>query len=64
MCRVHPQDPGLLREFDRLGLTPGTELQVLDIREDTNAVLLRISGSSGPAALDKSTATHIYVDIK
>ena len=61
--RVHAQEPRLLRHLEKLGITPGAELKVVEATQDQKTMHLHVGRSPNPTLLDVSAANGIYIDI-
>lgn len=61
ILRVASQDPKLLRHLDSLGLTPGTQLEVIDYSTFDNNLTIKIGKRSNVLGLN--ITTKIFVEI-
>lgn len=58
--RVSDEDPGMLRHFEALGVTPGTAIEFLEQEPYGGALLLRVGGRT--VRLAPAAARHVFVD--
>jgi DtxR family Mn-dependent transcriptional regulator len=61
VSRVPSGDPEALRYLERLGLTPGAELRLLESRPLDQTLLLEVAGGEGPVVVGYSLAEQVEV---
>jgi DtxR family Mn-dependent transcriptional regulator len=63
VVRVENSNAELLRYLSQLGLTPSTELLVIDFSPFESNLTFQIKGQPGPVTLDLAVTSQVYVDV-